>query len=574
MMEHLGFPVRWVNWIRNILGSGSSAVLLNGVPGKFFRCKRGVRQGDPLSPLLFVLAAELLQVLINRAAAINLLKAPIPQPINDFPIVQYADDMLLIMQADACQLFFLKSLLNSFAESTGLKVNYRKSSMLPINVPPKRMQCLASTLGCSIGTLPFTYLGLPMGKTKSRMEDLTPMMDRIERRLSGLSTWLSYSGRLQMLNSAITPITTYVPCTIKLPKGVIENIDRARKQCLWCGNSEQIRGGNLVAWQIVQQPKEKGGLGVINLSLQNDALLLKHLHKFYNKADVPWVQLIWFRYYSSKVPHAACEVGSFWWKDVLRLNNLYRIIGRYTVGDGSTVTFWGDQWSGTVLKLDYPRLASYSRSDAISVLDVMQAKDLDSIFFLPLSHQALQELEQLQTHLQNTPYDENSADCWVPIWGNEYTSKKFYSYVFRAVDAHPIFQLMWKSRCTPRIKFFVWLVLVDRLNTKTMLTRRHLAVHDDDLCVMCETREEETIEHLFFTCPFASQCWATLNFVWDHSLNLQDRFIQARQAHGHSFFTEASMIAAWEIWKMRNGKVFDRREPSQARWICNLKINA
>jgi hypothetical protein len=68
-----------------------------------------------------------------------------------------------------------------------------------------------------------------------------------------------------------------------------------------------------------------------------------------------------------------------------------------------------------VLKLDYPRLASYSRSDAISVLDVMQAEDINSIFFLPLSHQALEELEQLQTHLQNIPYDEDSTDCWVPI---------------------------------------------------------------------------------------------------------------------------------------------------------------
>jgi len=92
-----------------------------------------------------------------------------------------------------------------------------------------------------------------------------------------------------MLNSSITPITTYALCTIKLPKGVIENIDRTRKQCLWRGNSEQKKGGNLVAWQTVQMPKNKGGLGVINLCLQNDALLLKHLDKFYNKVDVPWV---------------------------------------------------------------------------------------------------------------------------------------------------------------------------------------------------------------------------------------------------------------------------------------------
>jgi len=120
--------------------------------------------------------------------------------------VQYADDTLLIMQADARQLFFLKSLLKAFAESTGLHVNYRKSQMLPVDVSAEKMDLLAQTFGCSIGTLPFTYLGLPMGTTKPGMEDLTPMMDKVERCLSVCATWLSYSGRLQMVNSALTPI--------------------------------------------------------------------------------------------------------------------------------------------------------------------------------------------------------------------------------------------------------------------------------------------------------------------------------------------------------------------------------
>ena len=194
------------------------------------------------------------------------------------------------MQAYARQLFFLKSLLSSFADSTGLKVNYKKTQMLPINVTPEKMQHLAQTFGCAIGSLPFTYLGLPMGTTKPRMENLTPMMDIVERRLSGYATWLSYTGRLQMINSAITPIVTYALCSIKLRRGVIDNIDRIHKQCLWRGNTDKKRGNNLVAWEIVQKPKEKGGLGLINLRLQNDALLLKHLHKFYNRMDVPWVQ--------------------------------------------------------------------------------------------------------------------------------------------------------------------------------------------------------------------------------------------------------------------------------------------
>ena len=77
-------------------------------------------------------------------------------------------------------IFFLKALLNTFAESTGLRVNYRKSQMLPINVLAEKMEILSQTFGCSIGTLPFTYLGLPMGTTKPMMENLTPMMDRVE----------------------------------------------------------------------------------------------------------------------------------------------------------------------------------------------------------------------------------------------------------------------------------------------------------------------------------------------------------------------------------------------------------
>jgi len=118
----------------------------------------------------------------------NLLKAPIPQREEQFPIIQYADDTLLIMQAEAQQLFFLKALLNSFADSTVLKVNYRKYQMISINVDDCKMQRLAGTFGCTIGKMPFTYLGLPMGTTKPRMEDLTPLMDRVERRLSACSS--------------------------------------------------------------------------------------------------------------------------------------------------------------------------------------------------------------------------------------------------------------------------------------------------------------------------------------------------------------------------------------------------
>ena len=88
---------------------------------------------------------------------------------------------------------------------------------------------------------------------------------------------------------------------------------------------------------------------------------------------------------------------------------------------------------------------------------------------------------------------------------------------------------------------------------------------------MCDDGEEETIEHLFFDCPFAQECWATLNFAWDGSLQLLDRLVQRSLAHNLPFFTEATLIVAWELWKMRNDKVFQRRQPSPSAWLANFK---
>ena len=92
--------------------------------------------------------------------------------------------------------------------------------------------------------MPFTYLGLPMGTTKPKIEDMSAMIVKIERRLNALSSLLSLSGRLQLVNSVVTPITTYAMCTLKLHKGVMEQVDMAQKQCLWRGNDLEKKSGN------------------------------------------------------------------------------------------------------------------------------------------------------------------------------------------------------------------------------------------------------------------------------------------------------------------------------------------
>jgi hypothetical protein len=132
-MRHKGFSEKWISWVKVVLSSGSSSILFNGIPGQPFKCKRGVRQCDPLSPLLFVLGADLLQSIINAEALLGNFRHPLGDNFGgDYPIIQYADDTLIVLSADLEQLQHMKSVLQTFVSSTSLRVNFNHCSWLSI----------------------------------------------------------------------------------------------------------------------------------------------------------------------------------------------------------------------------------------------------------------------------------------------------------------------------------------------------------------------------------------------------------------------------------------------------------
>jgi len=323
---------------------------------------------------------------INDEYAQGHLVPPFPQSAEDpFPIIQYADDTILVMQGCDTQLLHLKEILHRIAISTGLVVNYHKSCLLPINKSQEKAAQLASAFGCLIGTFPFTYLGLPMGLTKPQVKDYAPLICRIERRLSASSQFLSYAGHLQLVNSVLSSLPTYYMCSLKIPAAVIEIIDKHRKNCLWRGSDFRKNGYNLAARNLVQRPKGKGGLGFINLSLQNEALLIKQLDKFYKKENVQWVKLIWQRYYREVVPHLARQKGSFWWKDILRLHVKYRGIAFCTPKNGDTIGFWEDLVDESIYSNSFPNLFQFAKSPIISYWKFRTLEDQLEGFNIPMT---------------------------------------------------------------------------------------------------------------------------------------------------------------------------------------------
>lgn len=162
---------------------------------------------------------------------------------------------------------------------------------------------------------------------------------------------------------------------------------------------------------MVTKPKLKGGLGVINLWLQNEVLLMKNLHKFFNTHDLPWVNLIWTKYYSNRRVPGHTMKGSFWWKE------------------------------------------------NVTLLTAMNQQYLHDNFQLPLSEQAFDQLCELELLLQTLQLNE-SGDQWKYIWGsNQYSSSKAYMHLISSQPVHPVYRWLWISSCQQKHKVFYWLLI-------------------------------------------------------------------------------------------------------------------
>jgi hypothetical protein len=143
--------------------------------------------------------------------------------------------------------------------------------------------------------------------------------------------------------------------------------------------------------------KKKGGLGILNLKIQNEGLLLKYIHKFYNKMDIPWVNLLWNSYYTNKIRHAMDLVGSFWWRDVCKLMPTFRGFASTRIKDGSMTLFWKDTCLDSINSKLFPKAFSFAIEEDLSVQQqFLIASKLADNFSLPLSPEAYNEAREMR----------------------------------------------------------------------------------------------------------------------------------------------------------------------------------
>lgn len=210
---------------------------------------------------------------------------------------------------------------------------------------------------------------------------------------------------------------------------------------------------------------------------------------------------------------------------------------------------WNDRWTDNLLKDKFLELFSFARKPKCSIKFFLE-KEVSNIFFLPLSSQASIQLDHLNAIMQISNLNPSVDDSWTYIWDSaNFTSSKAYKFITGTHQASPLFKWLWSAGNLRKHKFFFWLLLIDRLNTRNMLKRknRHL---DDYNCVFCNTTEE-TCFHLFSSCRFSLACWNLIGINWDFTLDPLDMFCQARIDFNSTIFRETVITACWIIWTTR-----------------------
>ncbi|XP_058750277.1 uncharacterized mitochondrial protein AtMg01250-like [Vicia villosa] len=160
------------------------SVLINGSTTKDFKVEKGLRQGDHLSPFIFVLAREALTALMRKSRERGDFRGFKINGDKEVDMLQFTDDTIIIAKRDTANLWSLKTVLRGFELMSGSRINFHKSNVYGLNVGNWFMEAASSFLSCNVGTLPFKFLGVKVGGNPRRISLWKDLILMIRKRLA------------------------------------------------------------------------------------------------------------------------------------------------------------------------------------------------------------------------------------------------------------------------------------------------------------------------------------------------------------------------------------------------------
>ncbi|XP_026399921.1 uncharacterized protein LOC113295809 [Papaver somniferum] len=480
VLQYFGFCDDFCSLVHQCISTTTLSVMLNGSPCEEFAPTRGIRQGDPLSPYLFILAMEFLSRHLTNAQENKTIPgvkvAALAPAINH---LLFADDCLIFTQANTSSVNNLLEVLHMFNSQSAQVINFDKSAVnFSKKTKPEVAATIINILGVKTMTSKERYLGSPLIIGHSKKEAFKSIKECFESRFS---TWssinLSQAGRGTMIKHVLNSIPAYHMGTFKLPSNLITQLTSIERIFFWDHKSN--RGSNHIGWQNLCTSKDLGGLAFRDLEKLNLALHTKLAWRICNDSDHLMVKILSSKYFKNKeILHQNIEAKncSFTWNEITKGLKIVQQNYFMEINNGEDTKIWSDRW---IPGMHHPPLPQN---------DTFRFYGEVAEFMIPNTNQwninLLNHLFDANTSMKIQTFfiDKSKKDVmiWMPTKDGKFSVKSAYKLLTnsdREVQVNGVsinklvWRRLWSSSAAHRIKMFAWKCIRDIHSTKHNLTR-------------------------------------------------------------------------------------------------------
>ncbi|KAL2235588.1 UNVERIFIED_CONTAM: hypothetical protein Sindi_1291000 [Sesamum indicum] len=496
VLQKKGFPHRFLTLIKHAIQNCWFTVLVNGETTGFFKSSQGLRQGDPLSPALFILAAEAL------SRGLDLLFNENPGMFYHtncevkISHLSYADDVILFTNCEEESLTKLMQFLHNFEESSGQKINHAKSAFIPGKNANLMAHRIKHITGFSRKALPITYLGAPLYKGNKKKILYENLIDKVRNKIAGWEhCHLSYGGRLQLIKTVLSSMPIYLLQVLNPLVGTIQKLEQLFAKYFWGSISEQ-RKIHWTKWQNICYPIEEGGLGIRNLREMTTTFSYKLWWRLRLNNSL-WSKFSISKYCGGYFPTLSkiFMTDSSTWKRLGKIRREVQTNIFWSPGAG-TISFWRDWWLpegtianilGTHCNLHVPVNWFWNNSvwDANKHQQVVPQHIIDLIM--------------------NVPITDSQTDClhWKLSKNGTFTTKSAWNEIRSHQSPQLFYRTLWSKLIIPNISVFIWRLIHNWVPVDERLKQKGITMASK--CYCCEA--EETIPHLFLHNNKSLEAW-------------------------------------------------------------------